>query len=66
MEMKAKVRVAIELLLAFYWLVVGVRQFFLPQFGWPDWTFFGSAIVGLLIALVLVADAIRTGRRSMG
>jgi uncharacterized membrane protein len=59
-------RIAIELLSAVYLLVVGVRQFFLPQFGWPTWMFFGPAIAGIVIALVLVADAIRIGRRKLG
>lgn len=64
MNKKVRFRIAIELLIATYLLLIGVRQFFLPQFGWPYWIFFGPAIVGILIALVLVADAIRTVGRS--
>ncbi|HEY4354117.1 MAG TPA: hypothetical protein VGN16_00095 [Acidobacteriaceae bacterium] len=66
MNKKVMFRIVIELLIAAYLLVVGIRQFFLPQFGWPTWMFYGPAIVGILIALMLVADAIRNGRRYLG
>lgn len=62
MNKKVAFRVAIELLIAAYLFIVCVRQFVLPQFGWPTWMFFGPAVVGILIALILVADAIRNGR----
>jgi len=66
MNKKVTFRISIELLTAVYLMIVGVRQFFVPQFGWPTWMFFGPAIAGILIAFLLIADAIRIGRRKLG
>jgi hypothetical protein len=66
MNKKRVFRIAIELLTAAFLMIVGVRKFFLPQFGWPNWIFFGPAIAGILIALLLIADAARIVQRKVG
>jgi hypothetical protein len=57
---KLTLRLAVDLILAAFLAVSGVGRFYEPQFGWPDYLFYGPAILEFIVAAVLIVGGART------
>ena len=53
-------RIAVDLLLAGVFLYSSVNRFSAPRFALPNYIYVGSAIFGLLIAVVFIVDSVRS------
>jgi len=56
-------RIAVDLLLAGVFLYSSMNRFSAPRFALPNYIYVGSAIFGLLIAVVFIVDSVRIARR---